>query len=136
MCYAFSATFAGRILILIFLIDIKQSEESDYFPSKVHSVLLTVEFVLLQFIENITNPHTSWTGDTPACEWRGVVCEEKQKVTKILWFSMNFQGKITWSTFPCSLRYLDLFDNELTGHVDLTHLSEGLNELWIMQNYF
>lgn len=103
---------------------------------KLRGAVLPVEYDLLRLIENITNPHNSWMGDTPACEWMGVVCNEKLQVTKIEWGLMKLQGTIIWSALPNSLRDLSLLNNQLTGHVDLTHLPEGLNELWIMQNYF
>ena len=55
------------------------------YKSKITGSQIPMIYYLLGLMENITNKDVSWTMNTPACEFRGVDCNDKKKVIKIDW---------------------------------------------------
>ena len=97
---------------------------------------LPQEYKLLKFIENVSNRHTSWKADTPACEWDGVTCNEEGKVVKIRWQNRLLEGSLEWKNLPDTLLELSMHSNNLFGSIVLEDLPPHLEYLSLGTNHF
>jgi len=77
----------------------------------------------------------SWTNNTPACQWYGVVCTNGI-VTQLDWQGLGLQGFFNGSNLPKGLTAGDFFRNALTGTPILTSLPANLLLLDLAQNGF
>ena len=100
------------------------------------SASLPQEYKLLKFIENVSNRHTSWDADIPACEWDGVTCNEEGKVVKIDWSLRNLGGTLEWKHLPDTLLEIRMYSNKLSGSIVLEDLPPGLEYLSVGTNRF
>ena len=100
------------------------------------SAALPQEYKLLKFIENVSNRHTSWKADTPACEWDGVTCTEEGKVVKIRWESRFLEGPLEWKHLPDTLLELHMELNNHFGSIVLEDLPPRLEYLSLGNNRF
>ena len=103
---------------------------------KVRGTFLPVEYELEKFINDVENPHESWSTATPACEWDGVKCNDKGDVIRISWDGRKLRGILRWEHLPRFLTALSVCNNQLRGPIDFSSLPEGLTHLWISLNAF
>ena len=113
---------------------------SDSVAHRVRRADLPQEYTLALFIKSLPNPRKSWSTHTPACEWEGVKCNEKNSVERLEWSGLGLSGEFQWSSLPSSLLHLNLssgFNYNSTcvylkgeiPHVDFASLPRGLLEL-------
>jgi len=99
----------------------------------------------------------SWTYQTPACQWRGVMCFPSESVTGINVDSLHLNGTFNGtnlpsgvqsvilrnntfsgipilSGLPANLQHLDLGDNQFSGTPNLSGLPTGLVYLYLGYN--
>ena len=100
------------------------------------SAALPQEYKLLQFIENVSNRHTSWEADIPACEWHGVTCNEEGKVVKINWAMYKLEGTLEWKHLPDTILELHMESNNLFGSIVFEDLPPHLEYLSLGTNHF
>ena len=91
---------------------------------------------LLLTTMNVTGKDSSWSNETPACNWKGVYCNTTGSVVKIDWGGMGLGGTPNLATLPQGLQYLDLSDNQFTGTLNLATLPQGLLRLDLSDNQF
>ncbi|XVF78746.1 hypothetical protein PTKIN_Ptkin14bG0160500 [Pterospermum kingtungense] len=97
--------------------------------------LTTDQFALLQFKDNVIDPHNfltnNWTASTYVCKWVGVSCGVKhERVTSLTLRDMNLTGKIPPHLGNLSfLLHLNLSSNNFYGH-----LPEELGQLRRMRS--
>ena len=128
---------------------------------KIRGANLPQEYELAQAIQDIDShvPQPSWKTITPACLWKGVICDDRETVYKIQWCYFDLSGSMRWNRLPRTLKSLDLsankltgtlpcdvlppqllnlclFKNELNGELDFTHLPGTLIEIWLADNKF
>ena len=103
---------------------------------KVRGTSLPPEFMLIRMIENIQNPHSSWTADIPISKWKGVMCLESGDIDKIRFERSKLQGPLRWDMLPRSLTHFGVYSNKLMGEVDLSELPPKLKFLDGSYNMF
>ena len=69
--------------------------------AKVSSITVPQEYDLIRLIQNMQERPPSWNTDTPACEWEGVECDEKNQVKEFSWCFENL-GFLVWKYLPQS----------------------------------
>ena len=112
--------------------------------ARVRGATLPQEYQLCRALQNVSFCDHSWTTETLACEWLGVVCDENLKVIEIEWALRSLDGIISWRDFPHTLRNLYLGNyvgwgaevNHLTGCLPMHELPFSLRELGIANNQF
>ena len=55
--------------------------------AKIRGTALPQEYDLERLVAGIPDPHSSWTADTPVCEWDGVICMSRGTPTSLRWSS-------------------------------------------------
>ena len=86
---------------------------------------LPQEYELAAFIQEIENPHVSWSVHIPACSWMNVKCSDSGYVTDLYWDSRNayaMRGVLHWKNLPPTLSRLYLMGHQLSGNLHLEHL--------------
>ena len=137
--------------------DIKQPIRSSVRAAKVFN--LPQEYELARLTQDMNYPHSSWNASTPACEWDGVMCDDKYKVVVIDWktrfltgmlhlehlprSTLNFvahenklNGTAILDNLPCVLHRMSLYRNHLDGELNLTALPQAMRELYLQRNEF
>ena len=104
-------------------------------PSKVARATLPQEYDLVRLIQNVKNHHRSWDANTPACEWRGTVCDA-QNVVEIGWKLSDLHGELNWKYLPQELQILSLHTNALSGEVPFDQLPSTMLHLCLFFNKF
>mmetsp|Transcript_18743 Transcript_18743/g.25890 ORF Transcript_18743/g.25890 Transcript_18743/m.25890 type:complete len:280 (+) Transcript_18743:48-887(+) len=101
---------------------------------------LPQEYELARFVELVENPHPTWNVSTPACEWKGVTCEDGLHVTKIDWENVaelnSLSGSIQWEWLPQKILVVDVAKQKLSGNVPLKTLPSKLRVLNLVLNQF
>ena len=105
-------------------------------PAKVGALSLPTEYQLMQLVNGIENPHATWSSGTPACEWRGVKCNEAGKVVDIRWDSMDLRGVFNCDHLSSELKVLIVHRNELSGEVSFNNLPAELTALYLVGTFF
>ena len=103
---------------------------------KVHSYALPVVYDLARLVEHISNPHPSWTLETPPCSWDGVTCDPPTgAVTELRWMDRGLRARnFSLQHLPRTLHLVDLSGNSLWGTVLLNALPDTLRELVMDRN--
>ena len=145
---------------------------SDLRRGKVASLLLPQEDLLERLVALIHNKPKCWrttkkgwfgrVKKVSVCTWEGVVCDEAQTITRLLWTSTygfylrgalswpylpkslhhghvvrqrGLQGNITEIQYPSNLISLTAGHSSFSGTLDLTHLPPTLLELKLQKNH-
>ena len=111
---------------------------ADNIPSsrlgKIRGVHLPTEYELEKLIRGVQNPHSSWSANTPACEWHEVTCNEEGDVTRIEWSGLGLRGTLDWKHIPKTAKYVDVMNNEIEGTLELSALPRELEKFWAGEN--
>ena len=91
---------------------------------------------LLLTTMNVTGKDSSWSNETPACNWKGVYCNTTGSVVSIDWRDMVLGGTPNLTTLPQGLQLLYLNYNQFTGTPNLVTLPQGLQYLLVDDNHF
>ena len=79
-------------------------------------------------------PPTIWNQlQVDCCTTSGITCDGNQRVTRILWSSLYFDGIINGSAMPTNLVEMRLNDNRLTGTIP-ENMPTGLRVLDLQRN--
>ena len=124
-----------------------RTADSSYRPSKVHGAVLPQEYTLLQFLGKIDLSEASWSTQTPACEWKYVICNEELEVTHIHWdylptnlcfskvcLTNVLQGELLWQYLPHTLIHFSAQCHGITGPIDFSVLPSKLVNFYIGSN--
>ena len=105
---------------------------------KVSRLMLPEEVNLDRLIQNLTNPHATWSTETRACDWDGVHCDESGTVTEIDWSLRQLRGELNFEYLPTSLETFNIERNEIYGKMPLSSFpSLPRIEIWrVMSNVF
>ena len=71
--------------------------------AKVSAANLPQEYHLVRLLAEVHNLDESWSLHTPACEWEGVICLEREEVTRIEWGLLHLAGTMNLIHLPHSL---------------------------------
>ena len=125
--------------------------------AEVRSVFVPQEYDLVRLIENVEKRHPSWDTNTPACEWNGILCCEKQVIgiawsftdlESLIWkylplslmslqaMSAQLRCELPLEMFPPTLLHIYLYSNKLIGNLDLLQLPPLLEVFDVQSNYF
>ena len=99
--------------------------------AKVSAANLPQEYHLVRLLAEVHNLDESWSLDTPACEWEGVGCNEREEVSRMEWGQLDLSGAMNLIYLPHSLYDFDARQNALEGAVPLTRLPSELRSLAI-----
>ena len=116
--------------------DVSNVNPGTRLPSKVRGANLPQEYELARFIENITNPHATWTSSTPACEWQNVFCQDDTYVVVLEWDCLRLSGSVQWMWLPKTVLSCDFSGNNLSGTIPFEVLPQGLASLNVGSNKF
>ena len=105
-------------------------------PSKVRGSHLPQEYELSRLIADVDNPDHTWNTSIPACEWKGITCNEYLKVTRICWGSMGLTGMLRWEYLSSTLHHFLIWRSKLTGNVSLDTLPSQLVQIHASTNAF
>ncbi len=89
---------------------------------------------LLIPFRDVGNLPASWSLATPLTQWDGVETSLHGAVTKIDLYNKNLTGHVDLTQLPATLMRLDSGMNRLAGAVDLTQLPASLTSLALQQN--
>ena len=104
--------------------------------AKVSAANLPQEYQLVRLLEKVHNLDESWSLHTPACEWKGVSCNERQEVSHVRWSVLDLSGTMNLVHLPHSLNNFDVPGSALEGTVPLTRLPSELRSLALYENRF
>ena len=130
--YHFARTKCHMILVPLYTTDVPNKNRG---PCKVRGALLPQEYNLAHVIEDLENPHPSWSTSSHACMWKGIRCET-EKVSVILWHGMKLSGHLKFNWLPRTLVDIYMRSNRLSGSVHLSSLPASLKILSLSQNSF
>ena len=92
---------------------------------------LKQEYELARFVQNISKLHSSWNTATPACDWKGITCNNQTEVTRIDW-SLLLEGYVDWNLLPRTVVRFDGYGNDkLTGTLPLDSLPSQFDYLML-----
>ena len=110
-------------------------------PSKVRGAILPQEYTLLRFLSKANFSDTSWSTQTPACDWTGITCNADQAVIHIDWsFDLfatdppDVHGELLWQHMPRTVMHFEARYQLLSGPVELPDLPPDLQEFDINNN--
>ena len=102
---------------------------------KVRGVALPLEYELERLVSNIVNPLPSWNTSVPAHQWEGVDCSGGREILGFVAKGKRLMGSFQWSTLPRSLLEFSVYNNKLSGELDLVGLPPRLISLKIQFLY-
>ena len=100
------------------------------------------EYELALFIVDVQNLDSSWSRDTPACDWNGISCDTLKQVIEICWEDLGLRGALHWNRLPSTVRRVELGmgfierGNYLSGNVPFEALPPGMVYLDLEKNKF
>mmetsp|Transcript_420 Transcript_420/g.638 ORF Transcript_420/g.638 Transcript_420/m.638 type:complete len:251 (+) Transcript_420:52-804(+) len=103
--------------------------------AKSHGVPFPQEYLLDQFLRNVSNRHDTWDTHVAACNWTGVECDGTKQVARIQWAEHQIGGYLVWEHLPASLTDLILSHNLLVGSISLGSLPRELQCLDVCHNH-
>ena len=71
--------------------------------AKVSAANLPHEYHLVRLLAEVHNLEESWRHHTPACEWEGVSCNEREEVSHVDWGQLDLTGTMNLIHLPHSL---------------------------------
>ena len=101
---------------------------------KTRNVPLPQEYDLARFVQDIEELPSSWSTETPACEWEGVTCFKK--VVAHVYARHSLEGFLQWDYFPRTVKWVNLSDNTLEGEIDFCTLPPPLYFFDLRYNCF
>jgi len=104
--------------------------------AKVSAANLPQEYLLVRLLAEVNNLDESWSLHTPACEWEGVSCNEREEVSRVEWGQLDLSGTMNLIHLPHSLYDFAVSGNALEGTVPLTRLPSELRSLTLYENRF
>mmetsp|Transcript_43193 Transcript_43193/g.60589 ORF Transcript_43193/g.60589 Transcript_43193/m.60589 type:complete len:300 (+) Transcript_43193:37-936(+) len=104
--------------------------------AKVSAANLPQEYLLVRLLAEVNNLDESWSLHTPACEWEGVSCNEREEVSHVRWTQRDLSGTMNLIYLPHSLYDFDVCQNALEGTAPLTRLPSELRSLTLYENRF
>ena len=104
--------------------------------AKVSAANLPQEYLLVRLLAEVNNLDESWSLHTPACEWKGVSCNEREEVSCVEWGQLDLSGTMNLVHLPHSLYDFAVPGNALEGTVPLTRLPSELRSLALYVNRF
>ena len=105
-------------------------------PSKVRNAEMPQQYDLERLISNVTNQHVSWKVENSLSLWRGVSCNDLNRVEKLAWKSINLSGTLLWEHMPKSTLALDFQENSLSGKIHFDLLPPKLESMILSRNRF
>ena len=114
------------------------TEDSSSKPSKVRGTALPQEYELEAFTRNMAPHHVTWNTHIPACQWKGVKCDDDTEsiVTHISWIYYSLVGNPRWEHMPITLTAISLLANQLQGLVCLHQLPLVMANYSVSYNLF
>jgi hypothetical protein len=89
---------------------------------------------LLHAFRGVVNLPVSWNTATPLAQWEGVKLSPQGAITDVDLYNKQLSGHVDLTVLPATLTALSLIQNQLSGHVDLTKLPPTLRELSLYEN--
>ena len=116
---------------------IPRTRTADDAPSirlgRIRGVHLPIEYQLEKLTRGIQNQHSSWSTNTPACEWNGVKCDDGE-VVHIDWSNRKLRGTLDWKWIPKTVKGFNVLVNEIEGTLELSSLPRALEKLFVGSN--
>ena len=107
---------------------------------RVRGSQLPPEYHLDIFLRNVANLHVSWTTDTDACLWKGVICDDSGQVVSLQWSMTGIGGYPQWSHLPDTIKTIYLgalfTSNSLRGTIEFAELPPTVREFVVDENCF
>ena len=115
----------------------RQETPNQVRAGRIRNIPLPQEYTLSRLIQNIEDPHPSWTTETPACDWAAVECRyQTDEVLNIYWTEtyVSMRGFLCWEFIPDTVQVFDISDKNVRGGLELGKLPEMMDKLIVLCN--